>query len=86
MLRIIDESGEDYLYPQTWFNTVALSAAASEELAEFRHQAGRRWRYWLNRRSWKARMHWTRFSQLLDRYPLPPERVVQSIYRHGATV
>jgi len=55
-------------------------------LAEFRHQAGRRWRYWLNRRSWKARMHWTRFSQLLDRYPLPPERVVQSIYRHGATV
>ena len=55
-------------------------------LAEFRHQAGRRWRYWLNRRSWKARMHWTRFSQLLNRYPLPPERVVQSIYRHGATV
>lgn len=34
MLRIIDESGEDYLYPQTWFDTVALSAAASEELAK----------------------------------------------------
>jgi hypothetical protein len=34
MLRIIDESGEDYLYPQIWFDTVALSAAASEELAK----------------------------------------------------
>ena len=34
MLRIIDESGEDYLYPQTWFDTAALSAAASEELAK----------------------------------------------------
>ena len=34
MLRIIDESGEDYLYPQIWFDTVALSAATSEELAK----------------------------------------------------
>lgn len=34
MLRIIDESGEDYLYPQTWFDTVALSTATSEELAK----------------------------------------------------
>lgn len=34
MLRIIDESGEDYLYPQTWFDRVALSAAASEQLAK----------------------------------------------------
>ena len=34
MLRIIDESGEDYLYPQSWFDSVALSAAASEQLAK----------------------------------------------------
>ncbi len=34
MLRIIDESGEDYLYPQSWFDEVALSAAASEQLAK----------------------------------------------------
>ena len=33
MLRIIDESGEDYLYPQSWFDRVTLSAAASEQLA-----------------------------------------------------
>ena len=34
MLRIIDEPGEDYLYPQSWFDSVALSAAASEQLAK----------------------------------------------------
>ena len=34
MLRIIDESGEDYLYPQSWFDRVGLSAAASEQLAK----------------------------------------------------
>jgi len=34
MMRIIDESGEDYLYPQTWFDSVALSAGASKQLAK----------------------------------------------------
>jgi hypothetical protein len=34
MLRIIDESGEDYLYPQSWFDSVAPSAAATEQLAK----------------------------------------------------
>ena len=24
MVRIIDESGEDYLYPSSWFETIAL--------------------------------------------------------------
>ena len=24
MMRIIDESGEDYLYPSSWFATIAL--------------------------------------------------------------
>ncbi len=27
MLRIVDESGEDYLYPKTMFRTIALSTA-----------------------------------------------------------
>jgi hypothetical protein len=27
LLRIIDESGEDYLYPRTFFRSVALPAA-----------------------------------------------------------
>jgi len=27
MLRIVDESGEDYLYPKTFFRTIALPQA-----------------------------------------------------------
>jgi hypothetical protein len=27
MLRIVDESGEDYLYPKTFFRTIALPLA-----------------------------------------------------------
>ena len=34
MIRIIDESGEDYLYPQAWFDSVVLSKAACEQLAK----------------------------------------------------
>jgi hypothetical protein len=34
MMRLIDESGEDYLYPQSWFDRVVLSAAASAQLAK----------------------------------------------------
>ena len=31
-LRIIDESGEDYLYPATWFIPVALPQAIQESV------------------------------------------------------
>jgi hypothetical protein len=31
-MRIIDESGNDYLYPQVWFDSVALSTATSAQL------------------------------------------------------
>jgi hypothetical protein len=34
MMRLIDESGEDYLYPQAWFDSVVLSSAAAEQLAQ----------------------------------------------------
>lgn len=34
MIRIIDESGEDYLYPQAWFDSVMLSEAARQQLAK----------------------------------------------------
>jgi group II intron reverse transcriptase/maturase len=40
----------------------------------------RAWRYWLDRRSQRARMTWDRFPRLLQRYPLPRPRVVHSIY------
>lgn len=53
-------------------------------LNRFRQQVERRWRFWLCRRSRKAFMPWPRFKRLLARYPLPPPRVVHSIYRHAA--
>jgi len=53
-------------------------------LACFRWEVARVWRKWLNRRSQRARMRWDRFNRLLLRYPLPPPRVVHSIYRRVA--
>jgi group II intron reverse transcriptase/maturase len=50
-------------------------------LSRFLHEVERVWRYWLNRRSARARMVWERFCALLQRYPLPPIRIVHSIYR-----
>jgi len=50
-------------------------------LDRLRHAVERLWQQWLDRRSWRARMPWERFQQLLDRYPLPAARVVQSVYR-----
>lgn len=34
MTRIIDESGEDYLYPSTWFEPIALGETAALRLHE----------------------------------------------------
>ncbi|HEY8131007.1 MAG TPA: hypothetical protein VII12_03880 [Thermoanaerobaculia bacterium] len=31
-VRVIDESGEDYLYPKSWFHPVELPAAVEEQL------------------------------------------------------
>lgn len=42
------------------------------------------WRKWLDRRSQTARMTWGRFALLLQRYPLPQPRVVQSVYQLAA--
>jgi hypothetical protein len=33
-LRIVDESGEDYLYPQTWFVPVELPRTVEEQLVQ----------------------------------------------------
>jgi group II intron reverse transcriptase/maturase len=49
-------------------------------LAGYRHEAGRLWRKWLNRRSRKKAMPWPRFKRLLERWPLAPVRIVQSVY------
>jgi len=53
----------------------------ARSLAQFVHEVERNWRKWLDRRSRKAGMDWERFRRLLQRYPLPPPRVVHSIYR-----
>ena len=56
----------------------------AQALGNFLRQVTRVWQRWLNRRSQRARMDWSRFLRLLKRYPLPPPRVVHSIYRHAA--
>ncbi|MEA2239474.1 MAG: hypothetical protein QOC81_4198 [Thermoanaerobaculia bacterium] len=37
-LRVIDESGEDYVYPASWFATVALPESVEERLHELAAQ------------------------------------------------
>jgi len=50
----------------------------------YRERIRRIWHYWLRRRSQRRCLTWDRFSRLHKRYPLPPPRVVHSIYRHAA--
>jgi len=49
-------------------------------LAALRHHVRRSWFKWLQRRSWRSRWTWTRMVRLLEVMPLPPARVVHSIY------
>ena len=55
-----------------------------ESLMRFHFAVRRLWRRWLDRRSQRARLDWDRYARLLARYPLPPVRVVQSVYRPSA--
>lgn len=48
-------------------------------LGSFSRMVQRLWRKWLNRRGGR-RFNWAAFARLLARYPLPPARVVHSIY------
>lgn len=50
-----------------------------------RSQVVQVWRKWLMRRSQRGRLRWERFRNFLNQYPLPPARVVHSIY-HGAAI
>jgi hypothetical protein len=49
-------------------------------LARFLHEVRRLWRKWLDRRSWRARMTWEKFAHLSARYPLPPNRVLFTVF------
>lgn len=57
----------------------------ADALDVFRHRVYRHWFYWLNRRSHRGKMTWVRYARLIERYPLPPARVVHSVYRSVAT-
>jgi group II intron reverse transcriptase/maturase len=50
-------------------------------LSRFAYEVRQVWRKWLDRRSRRSTMPWPRFTRLLERYPLPPPRVVHSVYR-----
>ena len=52
-----------------------------QALHRFRYETARRWRTWLNRRHRRGGMTWERFMRLCHTYPLPPARVVHSVYR-----
>jgi group II intron reverse transcriptase/maturase len=52
-------------------------------LQAFRKQVLRVWRHWLSRRS-QCGLSWARFWALLKRFPLPPARIVHSVYRPAA--
>jgi len=53
-------------------------------LRGFLHAVERLWQRWLSRRSQRASISWDRFKLLLQRLPLPPPRVVHSVYAHAA--
>lgn len=50
-------------------------------LQRLRYVVGRVWRKWLSRRSRASPRSWDHFNRLLGRFPLPPARVVHSVYR-----
>ena len=51
-----------------------------KRLSQFRYETACIWRRWLSRRSRKSRINWERMQALLKQYPLPPAKVVRSIY------
>jgi hypothetical protein len=53
-----------------------------ETLQRFRDAVCRLWRRWLSRRSGDyGTMAWDHYALVLQSYPLPPPRVVHSVYR-----
>ena len=50
-------------------------------LSAFLYEVTQVWQKWLHRRTGCGAMPWPRFMRVLKRYPLPPPRVVHSVYR-----
>ena len=53
----------------------------SVALGRFRNEAKRVWRKWLSRRKRGNAIDWTRFTRLLERYPMPAAIAVHSVCR-----
>ena len=51
-----------------------------EAIRRFRDRVIQVWRKRLDRRSQRARMTWERMRKLLERYPLPPARIVRPLH------
>ena len=45
-------------------------------LSWYAYQVARIWQKWLSRRDRRSRLHWTRFTALRKRHPLPAARIV----------
>ena len=58
--------------------------ANGRSLTCFLDAVKRCWRKWLNRRDRQRKMDWDKFNRLLERYPLPPPKIVHSVYAHAA--
>lgn len=56
----------------------------SPSLARFHWIVRSIWRKWLDRRSNSTRVSWERFARIVERYPLPPPRIVHSALRTAA--
>jgi hypothetical protein len=50
----------------------------AQQLRCMRYRVERAWIKWLSRRSQRAKLDWVQASRLLERYPLPPARLVAS--------
>jgi len=57
----------------------------SNALSMFRTAVVHCWRYWLGRRNRERSLTWPIFNRLLQRYPLPPTKVVHSVYARAAS-
>jgi group II intron reverse transcriptase/maturase len=50
-------------------------------IGKFRRLVERQWKDWLNRRNRENSMTWEKFNLLLKRYPLPPPKIIHSIFK-----
>jgi group II intron reverse transcriptase/maturase len=56
-------------------------AGNSRTLANFLRAVNKSWKRWLDRRNEKRPMKWEKFNRLLQRYPLPPPRIIHGKHR-----